>query len=148
MDMAAPYISWASRRGAVAAVVLGALAVGAWLASVDAMNGMEMGRRFSVGSLGFFVVLWVLMMAAMMFPSVWPAVVVHGLVVRRRASASAHSLARLHLSLDTLVRGLCSGWGRLLCWRLRGRPGSTRSPLRSLRAMWSRRSRSRERCTR
>jgi predicted metal-binding membrane protein len=106
MDMVAPYISWASRRRVVAAVVLGALAVGAWLASVEAMTGMEMGGRFSVGSLGFFVVLWVLMMAAMMFPSVWPAVVVHGLVVRRRASASAHSLARS----AAFVAGYVGSW--------------------------------------
>jgi predicted metal-binding membrane protein len=54
---------------------------------------MGMGGRFSVGSLGFFVVLWVLMMAAMMFPSVWPAVAVYGLVVRRRASAGASPFA-------------------------------------------------------
>jgi predicted metal-binding membrane protein len=55
---------------------------------------MGMGGRFSVGSLGHFVVLWVLMMAAMMFPSVWPAVAVYGLVVRRRVSTGASSLAR------------------------------------------------------
>jgi predicted metal-binding membrane protein len=58
------------------------------------MHGMGMGGRFSVGSLGFFVVLWVLMMAAMMFPSVWPAVAVYGLVMRRRASAGASPFAR------------------------------------------------------
>jgi predicted metal-binding membrane protein len=54
---------------------------------------MDMGGRFSVGSFGSFVVLWVLMMAAMMFPSVWPAVAMYGLVIRRRASAGAHALA-------------------------------------------------------
>ena len=92
--MVAPFISPVSRRRVAAALVLGGLTVGAWSASIGAMGGMEMGGRFSVGSLGFFVVLWVLMMAAMMFPSVWPAVAVHGLVARRRAAAGAHALVR------------------------------------------------------
>jgi len=51
------------------------------------MNATSMGSRFSVGSLGFFVVLWVLMMAAMMFPSVWPVVAMQTLVISRRAGA-------------------------------------------------------------
>jgi predicted metal-binding membrane protein len=34
------------------------------------MNGVGMGSRFAVGSLLFFVLVWVLMMAAMIFPSV------------------------------------------------------------------------------
>jgi predicted metal-binding membrane protein len=76
-------------RRTVAAVVLGGLAVGAWFASLDRMQGMSMGSRFTVGSFGFFVVLWVLMMAAMMFPSVWPAVAMYALVLRRRAAGGA-----------------------------------------------------------
>jgi predicted metal-binding membrane protein len=106
METVAPYISWASRRRVAAAVVLGGLTVGAWFASVTASAGMEMGGRFSVGSLGFFVVLWVLMMAAMMFPSVWPAVAVYGLVVRRRASMGAHLLARSAI----FVAGYIGSW--------------------------------------
>jgi len=67
---------------------------------------MEMGGRFSVGSLGFFVVLWVLMMAAMMFPSVWPAVAMYGLVVRRRASLGRHTLSRS----ASFVAGYVGSW--------------------------------------
>ena len=70
------------------------------------MNGVGMSGRFSVGSLGFFVVLWVLMMAAMMFPSVWPAVAVYGLVVRRRASTGAHSIGRS----ASFVAGYLGSW--------------------------------------
>lgn len=88
------------------AIVLGCLTIGAWSASVGRMNGMDMGGRFSVGSLGFFVVLWVLMMAAMMFPSVWPAVAMYGLVIRRRASTGSHSLARS----ATFVTGYVGAW--------------------------------------
>ena len=89
MSSSALTVTPATRRRLAAALVLGALAIVAWVASVDRMDGMEMGSRFSVGSLGFFVVLWVLMMAAMMFPSVWPAVAMHGMVIRRRAESGA-----------------------------------------------------------
>jgi predicted metal-binding membrane protein len=78
----------------IVALVLGALATGAWVASVDRMDGMEMSSRFSVGSVGFFVVLWILMMAAMMFPSVWPAVSMHALVIRRQAGEGTRRLGR------------------------------------------------------
>ncbi len=70
------------------------------------MNAMDMGGRFSVGSLGFFVVLWVLMMAAMMFPSVWPAVAMYGLVIRQRASAGAHVVA----GSSAFVAGYLASW--------------------------------------
>jgi predicted metal-binding membrane protein len=45
------------------------------------MSGMGMGVATQLGSFGFFVVLWVLMMAAMMLPGAVPAVL-------RRAHAS------------------------------------------------------------
>src|SRR5438132_875124 len=89
-----PISTRAAQRRLATVVVLGALAVVAWIASVRRMDGMSMGSRFSVGSLGFFVVLWVLMMAAMMFPSVWPAVAMHAIVIRRRTAAGARSLGR------------------------------------------------------
>jgi predicted metal-binding membrane protein len=92
-------------RRTVTAVVLGALAVGAWFASVDRMDGMSMGSRFTVGSFGFFVVLWVLMMAAMMFPSVWPAVAMHALVLRRRAASGS-----AFLSSGLFVSGYLASW--------------------------------------
>ncbi len=106
MSMVVSNTSLASRRRVATAIVLGSLTVGAWLASVGRMDGMEMGGRFSVGSLGFFLVLWVLMMAAMMFPSVWPAVAIHGLVLRRRAAEGTNSLARS----ATFVAGYVGSW--------------------------------------
>jgi predicted metal-binding membrane protein len=106
MSVAAPKMSQPSTRRVATAIVLGCLTVGAWLASVGRMNGMAIGGRFSVGTLGFFVVLWVLMMAAMMFPSVWPAVAIYGLVIRRRASAGAHSLT--HSAM--FVAGYIGSW--------------------------------------
>lgn len=106
MSIVAPNILGASRRRTATAAVLGGLAVGAWWASAHTMSWMDLGGRFSVGSLWFFVVLWVSMMAAMMFPSVWPAVAIYGLVMRRRASAGAHSVARS----AAFVAGYVGSW--------------------------------------
>jgi predicted metal-binding membrane protein len=104
--MLVPNTSLAARRRASAFLVLGLLAVIAWIASVDRMDGMTMGSRFSVGSLGFFVVLWVLMMAAMMFPSVWPAVAMYGMVIRRRAASGVHTTG----ASAAFVTGYLASW--------------------------------------
>jgi predicted metal-binding membrane protein len=61
-------------------VTLG-LAAASWVVAVRLMSGMDMGVATRLGSFGFFVVLWVLMMAAMMLPGAVPAVL-------RRAHAS------------------------------------------------------------
>src|SRR5690242_19446214 len=101
-----PVATSVGQRRLVTVVLLGALAVIAWIASVHRMDAMSMGSRFSVGSLGFFVVLWVLMMAAMMFPSVWPAVAMHTIVIRRRTAAGARSAGRS----AAFVAGYLGAW--------------------------------------
>jgi len=95
-----------SRRRAATAALLGALAVAAWFASLMQMSATEMGGRFSVGTFGFFIALWVLMMAAMMFPSVWPAVAIYGLVARRRAATGGARIVRS----ATFVGGYLCSW--------------------------------------
>jgi predicted metal-binding membrane protein len=92
MTTVAPNIVRGSRRGTATAIVFGCLAVGAWMSSVGALRGVGMADRFSVGSIGFFVALWVVMMAAMMFPSVWPAVAMFGLIGRRRSAGRVRPL--------------------------------------------------------
>jgi predicted metal-binding membrane protein len=67
-------------RPAAFAVTLG-LAAAAWVVAVWQMNGMDMGVATRLGSFGFFVALWVSMMAAMMLPGAAPAAL-------RRARAS------------------------------------------------------------
>ena len=57
--------------------VLLALAVVAWLVTQARMAGMESMPGMSLGGLGFFVTVWVVMMAAMMFPSVAPTVLMY-----------------------------------------------------------------------
>jgi predicted metal-binding membrane protein len=54
--------------------VLLALASAAWLVSDVRMSGMDMGPGSDLGTFGFFLLTWVVMMAAMMFPSTAPMV--------------------------------------------------------------------------
>jgi predicted metal-binding membrane protein len=58
---------------AALAVTLGLAAV-AWVVAVRRMDGMDMGVATELGSFGFFIVLWVTMMAAMMLPGAVRAV--------------------------------------------------------------------------
>ena len=53
------------------------LAVVAWLVTDNRMGGMDSTPGMDLGSLGFFVTVWVAMMSAMMFPSVAPTVLMY-----------------------------------------------------------------------
>jgi predicted metal-binding membrane protein len=57
-----------------------ALAVIAWAVTDGRMQGMDAGPGTDPGGLGFYVTVWVAMMAAMMFPSIWPMVVMYARV--------------------------------------------------------------------
>jgi predicted metal-binding membrane protein len=61
-------------------VLLLALAVVAWVVTDDRMRGMDAGPATDLGSLGFYVTVWVVMMAAMMFPSIVPMVLTYARV--------------------------------------------------------------------
>jgi predicted metal-binding membrane protein len=50
------------------------LAAAAWAASVPRMDGMDAGPAVEVGSLGWFLLTWLLMMGAMMLPALSPVV--------------------------------------------------------------------------
>jgi predicted metal-binding membrane protein len=54
-----------------------ALALVAWLVTDNRMGGMESAPGMDLGGLGFYVTVWVVMMAAMMFPSVAPTVLMY-----------------------------------------------------------------------
>ena len=58
----------------VAGLMTLVLAAAAWVVAVEQMKGMDMGGATELGSFGSFVGFWVPMMAAMMLPSVAPAV--------------------------------------------------------------------------
>jgi len=79
-----PFAGW--RMLTVGALV--ALAVAAWAITGIRMGGMDEGPGTDPGTVGFFVTSWVVMMAAMMFPSVAPLVAIYvGLQRGRRAKA-------------------------------------------------------------
>jgi predicted metal-binding membrane protein len=73
----------AARTAAPAAALVGTLGLAAasWVLALRQMQGMDMGVATRLGSLGFFIAVWVWMMAAMMLPGAAPA-------VRRHAQAS------------------------------------------------------------
>jgi len=67
-----------------------ALAAIAWLLTGRTMEPMNVGPWTSLGSLSFYVGAWVVMMAAMMFPSISPMVRTYALVQRSRYARGGH----------------------------------------------------------
>src|SRR5918996_6414250 len=63
------------RLGLIGALLL--LAAVGWLVTDERMAGMDMGPGTDPGTLGFWVTAWVVMMGAMMFPSIAPMVVMY-----------------------------------------------------------------------
>jgi predicted metal-binding membrane protein len=71
------------------------------------MLGMDAGPGTDPGTPGFYVVSWVVMMSAMMFPSIVPMVLTFGFVQRRR---------RDRRSIDRIVSSWVFVGGYLLIW--------------------------------
>ena len=73
--------------------VLLILAAASWVFTSSQMSGMDMGVWTNPGPLGWFVTTWVVMLAAMMFPSVAPMVVAYARIHghRREMGRSAPS---------------------------------------------------------
>jgi predicted metal-binding membrane protein len=61
--------------GLVAALLVAA--AGAWAVTGDRMGGMDAGPGTELGGVGWFAIVWVTMMAAMMLPSIAPVVLAH-----------------------------------------------------------------------
>ena len=70
----APGWVWSPRSFAVAAI--------GWVWTAREMRGMDAGPWTSLGSLGWFLGVWVVMMAAMMFPSVAPTIALYTRVTK------------------------------------------------------------------
>jgi predicted metal-binding membrane protein len=73
----APPTRRVERRQFVLLAGLLALAVVAWVLTDDRMAGMDSTPGAALGGLGFYVTVWVVMMGAMMFPSVAPTVMMY-----------------------------------------------------------------------
>lgn len=79
----APAFAAARPRLALIALLL-ALAGAAWWSTADRMRGMDQGPGTDLGTLGWFIGVWIVMMAAMMLPSVAPTVALYSRMTRRR----------------------------------------------------------------
>ena len=71
----APPLPAAIRVGLIFGLAL--LAVLSWAVTDDRMAGMDAGPGTDLGGLGWFIGVWIVMMAAMMFPSIAPMVVMY-----------------------------------------------------------------------
>jgi len=71
-----------------ALILLGVVAAACWAVTTVRMQGMSLMSRADLGAIGWFVGVWTTMMAAMMLPSLAPAVIARG-----RMTRSAGSLA-------------------------------------------------------
>jgi predicted metal-binding membrane protein len=84
--LAPAYAAARARLGLVAALF--AIAVVGWVWTVREMRGMDAGPWTTLGSLGWFLGVWVVMMAAMMFPSVAPTVALYTRVTKESSAVS------------------------------------------------------------
>lgn len=79
------YAATRAQLGIIA--VLCALAAIGWWWTVGEMRGMDNGPWTALGTFGWFLGVWVVMMAAMMFPSVSPTVALYARMSRSRVLA-------------------------------------------------------------
>ncbi|HEY3182890.1 MAG TPA: DUF2182 domain-containing protein [Gaiellaceae bacterium] len=109
--------------------LLFALAAIAWWSTAERMRGMDEGPGTDLGALGWFVGVWIVMMAAMMFPSVSPTVALYSRMTRSRTPIAPLVFASGYLltwaGAGLLAYGL-SGAGRsvlgsALSWNTGGR---------------------------
>jgi predicted metal-binding membrane protein len=119
-------------RLAIGGTLIG-LAVAAWWWTAARMAGMDAGPGTDPGALGFFVSAWVVMTAAMMFPSIAPMVLAYaGMQRGRRAStplfiagylllwAAAGLVAYTALRLGRQLDGGFFAWHRAGRWTAAG----------------------------
>jgi len=77
---------WLTSRDPVAVlVVLLVAAFAAWLVTIQRMQGMDAGPGTDLGAFGWYLGVWVTMMAAMMLPSVAPMVLAFSRLAADRA---------------------------------------------------------------
>ena len=81
-ELAAAFAAARGRFGVV--MLLVGLAALAWWWTAHRMAGMDAGPGTDLGALGWFLGVWVVMMAAMMFPSLAPTVALFATMTRRR----------------------------------------------------------------
>jgi predicted metal-binding membrane protein len=87
MNTTEPGLLAAARARLGLVTVLVALAAAAWWSTVRSMDGMAASPGTQLGALGWFVGVWIVMMAAMMLPAVSPTVALYARMTRERGPA-------------------------------------------------------------
>jgi predicted metal-binding membrane protein len=116
-----------ARIGLVALLV--ALAAVAWWSTAGRMDGMDAGPGTPLGALGWFLGVWIVMMAAMMLPAVAPTVALYERMARRRWSGASLLFAAGYLLVWSAAGLLAYGafalgrsvFGDQLAWDAGGR---------------------------
>ena len=109
--------------------LLFALAAAGWWWTVGQMRGMDNGPWTGLGTLTWFLGVWIVMMAAMMLPSVSPTVALYSRMTRTRSPLSPFLFACGYLvtwagaGLLAFAVATTSGWvaGDALAWDRAGR---------------------------
>jgi predicted metal-binding membrane protein len=81
-ELAAAFAAIRARLSLVALLL--ALAAVAWWSTADRMAGMDAGPGTDLGAVGWFLGVWVVMMAAMMLPSLAPTVALYATMTRHQ----------------------------------------------------------------
>ncbi|HTP18579.1 MAG TPA: DUF2182 domain-containing protein [Solirubrobacteraceae bacterium] len=110
-------------------LLLLALAAAAWWSTVDRMAGMDGGPGTDLGTLGWFLGVWVVMMAAMMFPALAPTTALYARMTRQRGWARPLLFSAAYLLVWGAAGLVAYGLFRLgrstlgsdLAWRSGGR---------------------------
>jgi predicted metal-binding membrane protein len=83
----APAFAAARARLGLVALLFGLAGIGWWW-TANQMRGMDNGPWTSLGAVGWFLAVWVVMMAAMMFPSVAPTLALYSRMAGGRSRLS------------------------------------------------------------
>jgi predicted metal-binding membrane protein len=126
-ELAAAFVAARTRLGLIG--LLTVLAGAAWWWTGRQMRGMDAGPWTTLGTLGWFLGVWIVMMAAMMFPSVAPTIALYSRMTRRRSPLAPLSFAGGYLvtwaaaGLVAFLIALISahGLGDVLAWNRSGR---------------------------
>jgi len=124
----APAFAAARARLALVAFLFVLAAIGWWWTAGE-MRGMDGGPWTGLGTLGWFVGVWVVMMAAMMLPSVAPTVALYARMTKARSPAAPLAFASGYVAAwgaagvaAFAVAAAGSGlWGDVLAWDRAGR---------------------------
>jgi predicted metal-binding membrane protein len=124
----APAFAAARARLGLVALLFALAAIGWWW-TVERMQGMDNGPWTDLGALGWFLGVWIVMMGAMMFPSVSPTVALHSRMTRERSPLSPLLFAAGYLvtwaGAGFIAFGIAVAGGRIfgdvLAWDRAGR---------------------------